>query len=161
MGTALRRRVLRKNPGAQFSRLGQPARRSQRISAWRAGRCQCRRGRRIQASGVSAGRPRPGAHRLADARGDQHHRRAPRRSGPVSPIARSTRVVSFRPWCWRTARRSARFSPSGTSSKRFIRRRLYWDRRRKTRRWLQCRNGAPSSRALPPSWRAFETLQHG
>ena len=51
--------------------------------------------------------------------------------------------------------------PFGVISKRLIRRRLYWDRRRKTRRWWPCGNGAPNSKVLQLSWRVFATLRNG
>ena len=73
------------------------------------------------------------------AKGEQHSDayRAinPRRVVPTLVLEDGTAIGEF----WR----------SGGISKRLIRRRLYWDRRRKTKPWSPCGNGAPSSMALP------------
>src|SRR5882762_10090762 len=55
----------------------------------------------------------------------------PRRVAPTLVLKDGTAIGEVRPF--------------GVISKRFIRCRLSWDRRRKTRRWLRCGNGAPSS----------------
>ena len=82
---------------------------------------------------------------------------SPRASNTPMPTALSIRDASCPHSFWRMALRSVRFWRFGGILKRSIRRRLFWDQRRKTRRSSPCGNGAPSLRALPPSWKGFAT----
>src|SRR6266404_6125802 len=86
-----------------------------------------------------------------------HRLISPRASNTPMPTARSIRDASYPHSFWKTALRSVRFRQSGAISKRSFRRSLCSGRRRKTRRWLPCGNGAPNSRALRPSWKEFAT----